>query len=247
MKIKLSFNKKITLTFIIIIIISLILYASLLAMLFKINFRNERFIHDLRKNTGLNENTIKNIEEFNKNWPKERMLPPILPPLIILRSPVMLRITIALSGGVLIIILIAASGGFLFLRRTLHQINYITKNVKEIDEKKLHLRLNIKGKDAIAKMSQTFDNMLDKLEASFDNQKHFIENASHELNTPLTIIKTNIDVLRFNKNATKEDYGEVIDLIDNEVKKLSAISNKLLNLSNSDLINDDNGHNNEGL
>ena len=233
MKIKLSFNKKITLTFIVIIIISLILYTSLLAMLFKINFRNERFIHDLRKNTGLNENTIKNIEEFNKNWPKERMLPPILPPLIILRSPVMVRITIALSGGVLIIILVAASGGFLFLRRTLHQINYITKNVKEIDEKKLHIRLNIKGKDAIAKMSQTFDNMLNKLEASFDNQKRFIENASHELNTPLTIIKTNIDVLKINKNTTKKDYEEVINLIDNEVKKLSEISNKLLDISDN--------------
>jgi signal transduction histidine kinase len=111
--------------------------------------------------------------------------------------------------------------------------DYITKNVEEIDERKLHLRLNIKGKDSISKMSQTFDAMLDKLETSFDSQKLFFQNASHELNTPLTIIKTNIDVLRQNKNATKEECEEVIDIIDNEVKKLSGISDSLLNLSDN--------------
>ena len=82
-------------------------------------------------------------------------------------------------------------------------------------------------------MSQTFDAMLDKLETSFDSQKLFFQNASHELNTPLTIIKTNIDVLRQNKNATKEECEEVIDIIDNEVKKLSGISDSLLNLSDN--------------
>jgi len=226
MKTRLTFNKKITLTFSIIIIISLILYASLIITLFAVNFQNSKFMHELRKTPGLNENTIKSIEEFNK-MPKERMLPP----LIILRPDVLFKITFILSGGVLFIILIATLGGFIFLRRTLKQIDYITKNVEEIDERKLHLRLNIKGKDAIAKMSQTFDAMLDKLEASFDSQKLFFQNASHELNTPLTVIKTNIDVLRQNNNATKEEYDDVINIIDNEIKRLSGISDSLLNLT----------------
>lgn len=229
MKNKLTFNKKITLTFSIIIIISLILYASLIAMLFMVNFQNEKFMHDLRKTPGLNENTIKNIEEFN-NMPRERFLPP----LIILRPDVLFKITFILSGGVLFIILVATLGGFIFLKRTLKQIDYITKNVEEIDERKLHLRLNIKGRDAIAKMSQTFDGMLDKLEASFDSQKHFFQNASHELNTPLTVIKTNIDVLRQGKNTSKKEYEDVLAIIDNEIKKLSGISDRLINLSDSE-------------
>jgi len=229
MRTKLTFNKKTTLTFSIIIIISLILYASLLVMLFMDNFQNAKFMHDLRKNSGLNETTIKNIEEFN-NMPRERMLPP----LIILRTIVLFKITYILSGGVLFIILVATLGGFIFLKRTLKQIDYITKNVEEIDDKKLHLRLNIKGKDAIAKMSQTFDSMLDKLEASFKSQKLFVQNASHELSTPLTVIKTNIDVLRQNKNATKKDYEEVIELIDNEIIRLSKISDRLLILTNQE-------------
>ncbi|MCX6383012.1 MAG: hypothetical protein NTV16_00755 [Actinobacteria bacterium] len=230
MKPKLTFNKKITLTFIIVIIISLVLYASLLAMLYSVNLQNEKVLQELRNKPGLDENTIKNIEEFNKNKPRGRMFPP----LIILHPYVIFRIVFILSGGVLFIILVATSGGFLFLKRTLGQVAYITKNVEEIDDKKLHLRLNIKGKDAIAKMSQTFDSMLDKLEASFESQKLFVQNASHELSTPLTVIKTNIDVLRQNKNATKKDYEEVIELIDNEIIRLSKISDRLLILTNQE-------------
>jgi signal transduction histidine kinase len=231
MRTKLTFNKKITLTFSIVFIVSLILYVSLIVMLFIGNFQKEKFMHDLRKNTSLNENTIKNIEEFN-NMPRERMLPP----LIILRPDVLFKITYILSAGVLFIILVATSGGFIFLRRTLRQIDYITKNAEEIDDKKLHLRLNIKGKDAIAKMSQTFDTMLDKLEKSFDSQKLFFQNASHELNTPLTVIKTNIDVLKQNKDASKEEYADVINIIDNEVNRLSKISDRLLNLTDNDTV-----------
>ena len=223
---RLTFNKKIILTFIIIIIISLILYASLIVSLFTVNFKNAKFMHELRRTPGLNENTIKNIEEFNK-MPREKMLPP----LIILRPDVLFKITFILSGGVLFIILVATLGGFIFLRRTLKQIDYITKNVEEIDERKLNLRLNIKGKDAIAKMSQTFDTMLDKLESSFYNRKLFFKNASHELNTPLTVIKTNIDVLRQNKDASKKEYDDVINIINNEIKKLSEISDSLLDLT----------------
>jgi signal transduction histidine kinase len=225
---RLTFNKKITLTISIVIIISIILYASLISMLFLSNFQKEKFMHDLRENPVLKEDTIKEIEEYN-NAPRQKMLPP----LIILRPDVLFKITYILSGGVLVIILIATSGGFIFLRRTLRQIDYITKSVEEIDEKKLHLRLNMKGRDVISKMSQTFDAMLDKLQGSFDSQKVFFQNASHELNTPLTVIKTNIDVLRQSKNVSKEDYNNVIDIIDSEVKRLSGISDRLINLTDS--------------
>ncbi|MHB1276332.1 MAG: hypothetical protein ACYC0D_10625, partial [Candidatus Humimicrobiaceae bacterium] len=77
MRTKLTFNKKITLTFGIIIITSLILYASLIVMLFIGYFQKEKFMHELKKNPGLNENTIKNIEEFN-NIARERRLPPLI-------------------------------------------------------------------------------------------------------------------------------------------------------------------------
>jgi signal transduction histidine kinase len=130
------------------------------------------------------------------------------------------------------IIIISATGGFLVLRRMLGQVDFITKNVKEIDEKRLHLRLNLKGKDAISNMALVFDNMLDKIEASFKKQKQFIQNASHEINTPLTVIKTKIDVLKQKKIISKEDYKDTIELVDSEIMRLSRITEELLILSN---------------
>jgi signal transduction histidine kinase len=134
-------------------------------------------------------------------------------------------------GGALIIIIISASGGFLVLRRSLRQIDTITKNVKEIDEKRLHLRMNMKGKDPISRMAGTFDDMLDKIEASFKSQRQFIQNASHELNTPLTVIKTRIDALRQKKGISKKEYSKVLDLIDSEIMRLSKMTEELLILS----------------
>ncbi len=113
----------------------------------------------------------------------------------------------------------------------LKQVDFITKNVEEINDKKLHIRLNLKGKDPISNMAKTFDNMLDQIEHSFKSQKQFIQNASHELNTPLTIIKTKIDVLKQKKTINTDDYRETIDLIDSEVMWLSKITEQLLVLS----------------
>jgi signal transduction histidine kinase len=73
--------------------------------------------------------------------------------------------------------------------------------------------------------------MLDKIEVSFKKQKQFIQNASHEINTPLTVIKTKIDVLKQKKGINKEDYKETIELVDSEIMRLSKITEELLILS----------------
>ncbi|GAH55679.1 unnamed protein product, partial [marine sediment metagenome] len=73
---------------------------------------------------------------------------------------------------------------------------------------------------------------------SFRNQKQFIQNVSHELNTPLTVIKTKIDVLKQKKSVTKKQYRETIDIVDSEIMRLSKITEELLVLSDLE----DNGH-----
>jgi two-component system, OmpR family, sensor histidine kinase ArlS len=227
---KLTLNAKIILWFIIIILISLVLYGTMIFLLFRFNLYPERQLEILKQNPGGGD--IMRIENFEKMI-KSRG-PEIFAPFTVLPPHLVWRIFYLLTGGILAIIIISTSGGFLFLRRSLNQINYITNNVKEIDEKKLHLRLNLKGNDAIAKMSSTFDLMLDKIESSFKSQKQFIQNASHELNTPLTIMKTNIDVLKQNKNAAKKDYMETLELVNDEIGRLSKVTDDLLILSSLD-------------
>jgi len=227
---KLTLQKKIILWFIIIILVSFILYGFLIYFVYSFNLRGERYIIAIGKHLkGVDQVIIERLREINKFEPFG--LPPhlkILPPTLFL------RIFYTITGGVLVIIITAVSGGFLVLKKMLHQVNLITENVKEIDEKRLHLRLNLKGKDAISNMARVFDSMLDKIEVSFKKQKQFIQNVSHELNTPLTIIKTKIDVLRQKKNISRKEYKETIDLIDSEIMRLSEMTEELLILSDLD-------------
>ena len=227
MTLKLSLKNKFSLWLLIILMVSFVLYGALIYFVYEFNLRGPKYFEALKEHPGFDQSFIDKIKELDRST-EHRFIPP---PLTILPPGLIIRVFFTITGGVLVIIIIATSSGFLFLRRMMKQVGFITKNVEEINDKKLHIRLNLKGKDPISNMAKTFDNMLDQIEHSFKNQKQFIQNASHELNTPLTIIKTKIDVLKQKKPISSNDYEETIDLIDSEVMRLSKITEQLLILS----------------
>ncbi len=222
---KWSLKTKIIFWFIAIIFISIVIYGFLIFSVYRVNLRGENYFNALKEHPGVEQTLIDRIRELDEL--DRRKIPP---PITVLPSRLFLRVFYTITGGVLFIILVSVSGGFIFLMRMLNQVNFITKNVREIDEKRLHLRLHIKGKDPISNMAITFDRMLDKIENSFKNQRHFIQNVTHELNTPLTVIKSKIDLLRQKKNITKKDYKSTIELIDSEIMRLSGITEELLTI-----------------
>jgi len=232
---RLTLKTKILLWFGIIILTSIVLYGFLIYVVYQSNLKGERYYHamlEIKKNIELDQSVIEKLKEFSKEDFQKPTNPIILPP------GLFIRVFSIITGGVIVIIVISVSGGFLLLRRMLNQVDLITRNVEDIDEKGLHLRLNLEGSDPISNMAGTFDRMLDKIESAFRNQRQFIQNASHELNTPLTVIKTKIDVLKQKKSITGKQYRETIDLVDSEIMRLSKITEELLILSDLD----DDGH-----
>jgi len=223
---KLTLRRKILIWFGIIIIVSFILYGFLIYFVYSFNLRGEKYIADIAEHVEDVDQVIIRLRG------KDDFGPFLKPPGLTILSPgLFLRIFYTITGGVLLIIIISVSGGFLILRRMLRRVDFITKNVKEIDDKRLHLRLNLKGKDPISNMARVFDTMLDKIEASFKNQKQFIQNVSHELNTPLTVMKTKIDILKQKKNVTKKEYREAMEVLNSDIIRLSGITEELLTLS----------------
>ncbi|MCD4670132.1 MAG: hypothetical protein K8S14_06775, partial [Actinomycetia bacterium] len=204
---RLTLKGKILLWFGIIILVSVLLYGFLIYMVYQFNLRGERYFNNLIENSELDRSFIERLKESDRESLKGLVHPIILPP------GLFIRVFSTITGGVIVIIIMAVSGGFLLLRRMLNQVDLITRNVEDIDEKGLHLRLNLEGSDPISNMAGTFDGMLDKIESAFRNQRQFIQNASHELNTPLTVIKTKIDVLKQKKSITGKQYRETIDLV----------------------------------
>lgn len=81
----------------------------------------------------------------------------------------------------------------------------ITAEVKNISSEKLHLRLELgKNKDELYELTSTFNDMLTRIETSFESQNNFISNASHELKTPLTAIMGEADVALAKDRDTME-------------------------------------------
>jgi len=223
---KLTLKSKILIWFVIIIIISFILYGFLIYFVYSFNLRGEKYMANIAEHIEDVDRIVLRLREKDDFG---LFLKP--PDLTILSPGLFMRIFYTITGGVLLIIITSVSGGFLILRRSLRRVDFITKNVKEIDDKRLHLRLNLKGKDPISNMARVFDTMLDKIEASFKNQKQFIQNVSHELNTPLTVMKTKIDILKQKKNVTKKEYREAMEILNSEIIRLSGTTEELLTLS----------------
>ncbi|MCX6227454.1 MAG: HAMP domain-containing sensor histidine kinase, partial [Bacteroidia bacterium] len=84
--------------------------------------------------------------------------------------------------------------------------------------------------DEIARLSATFNKLLERLEASFKMQKSFIANASHELNTPLTVITGQLEVVLM-KARTNQEYADTVTTVLSEIRNLNLLSKKLLLLA----------------
>jgi signal transduction histidine kinase len=127
--------------------------------------------------------------------------------------------------------LLAVIISYFLMRFVFRPITQITEKVKQINLENLHLRLQEKGdKDELDELANTFNNMLNRMETSFNTQNNFISNASHELRTPLTAIIGEADVT-LNKTRTVEEYIETLKVILEEAENLDNKTQALLFLA----------------
>jgi signal transduction histidine kinase len=136
-----------------------------------------------------------------------------------------------LFGAVVIMTIIVLTMSLVFSRIVLNPIRQITQQVKDINSQNLHFRLHISGNnDDVNKLKETFNTMLDRLEAAFATQNNFISNASHELGTPLTAIIGEADVA-LSRERSNEQYKEFLKAIAHEAERLDDIVKTLLSLA----------------
>lgn len=118
--------------------------------------------------------------------------------------------------------------GWIYSGRALKPISKMVEKVNDISINNMHMRLDEGNKtDEIAKLAETFNNMLTRLEAAFKLQKKFIANASHEIRTPLTAITGQLEVALM-QQRDKAYYINVISSVLDDMRNLNHVSNKLL-------------------
>jgi len=133
---------------------------------------------------------------------------------------------------ILVISIITTSfAGWRFARLSLKPMNDVVQEVENITAKNLHKRLSVgQSKDEIANLAQTFNQMLDRLEASFELQKDFVSNASHEFRTPLTSIKGQLQVALL-KQRTPEEYVTLLQSLNDDINKIISLLHALQELA----------------
>ncbi len=102
------------------------------------------------------------------------------------------RLALSLLVGSLGMLAFAFFAGLWFADRAMRPVRSITQTAQDISESDLSRRLNLRGRDELAQLAGTFDNMLSRLQRAFERQRQFVADASHELRTPLTIINLEV-------------------------------------------------------
>lgn len=118
------------------------------------------------------------------------------------------------------------------LSKTLWKPFYRTINQLGDYEIKNHsvVKFNTSSTKEFKQLNETLNTMTEKLYSDYIQQKEFTENASHEMQTPLAIIKANISLLMQSPNLKAVEMDQ-IQVIDNTVKKLTSLNKALLLLS----------------
>lgn len=145
------------------------------------------------------------------------------------------NLRIVLLSGLLVSIVLTLAAGWIFSGRAMQPISRIVKEVDEISISNIGARLNEgNGKDEISQLAITFNNMLERLEESFELQRSFVSNASHEMRTPLTSITGQIEVALMKKQNT-EEYEKILRSLMDDIRNLNRLTNGLLNLTQAGL------------
>lgn len=131
-------------------------------------------------------------------------------------------------------LVVASLGGWFLATRALKPVDQITRTVRDIHAQNLKARLTeVPSDDEIGRLVETFNEMLERLDASFNQIRSFTADASHELKTPLTILKGEIE-LALRRPRTVEEYQEVLVSSLEEIERLTHITSDLLLLAKSD-------------
>jgi signal transduction histidine kinase len=111
--------------------------------------------------------------------------------------------------------------------RLVRPVTELTSTARSISETDLGKRIPVEGKDEVAQLATTFNEMLDRLQRAFASQRRFADDASHELKTPLTIVRGHLELL----DEDPAERAETLALVTDELDRMARIVEDLLLLA----------------
>lgn len=131
-------------------------------------------------------------------------------------------------------LLAAVAVGWAVAGRALAPLTRITRMARRVSDERLDERIAPAGpRDELRELAETFDAMLDRLAESFAAQRRFVANASHELRSPLTVIRSQAEVALANPRADLEELRQTAEVVVEATKRTEALLDGLMMLARS--------------
>lgn len=139
------------------------------------------------------------------------------------------------SRGLILMAIVIILGGvtaYIVLGIGLRPIKTLNRQITSINANNLNTRItDFNAGDEIDSLARSFNDMLNRLEQSFDSQLRFTSAAAHELKTPLTTVKANLDILKIAKEPNKEKYQEIFHSVENQNNRMIRLVDDLFSVS----------------
>ena len=140
--------------------------------------------------------------------------------------------------GLIVLFLLSLIVGYFMAGRVLKPIDQITTLAREIEASDLSRRIDLRGPDdELTRLGATIDGMLERLERAFRGQKRFLADTSHDLRTPLAVIRSNIEVALDDDEASTGEWRETGEIVRRNVEKMGEMIDGLLAVARAETAN----------
>jgi len=145
------------------------------------------------------------------------------------------EMTRAISIGVVIALLIAAAGGWLIGRQTLQPLSQMAAQASGINERDPTGRLSAPhADDELGRLATAFNGLLARLAAAMHQQRQFMADASHELRTPVSVVRTAAQVALSKEDRSAGDYQESLAIVEEQANRLTRLVDAMFLLSRAE-------------
>jgi len=143
------------------------------------------------------------------------------------------------AGAIAFLLVVATTAvvSWVITGQVLRPLHDVTAAARRLSAESLDERIRLSGpRDEVAELADTFDALLDRLQAAFESQRRFVANASHELRTPLTVMRTEVDVTLADPDADTAELRRMAEVVRQATHRADGLVEGLLTLAHTDAV-----------